>query len=529
MINRPESSVEHTLHADDRRAPSTPHPDGALRSPLRLLVVAAAVSLLGLYYGYPNAVPDLRADQANDSFVYIRLAKALLVGEGFQTRHWQPGFPVMLSGALALVGLEFYRLKFMMITLAIATALASVRLFRRAGYVDAAVILGLLLAATPLYFDYGHRLMSEIPFIAWSLLALVALFDLHVAPTPRREMVAGVVLAIAGSAAVLLRGNGLALVPAIGVALVTTGRATLGRRRWLLAALLAIVVTFAAWMTWSTVHTFHGIHNVTYLQELRTSDIGALWASGGNDATVPHAAPRDYLTRIYQNVAWYQIYNADALVWPYAQRLAEVQARGVGLALASLALVPALVGSITVARRFPPAIAWLLSSVLLAIVYPTGGAARMLLPSVPVLILVFYAGLESLFGRRIALGWATCALWANIFICAAQADFQSRHPYFDEPYFGGGESTVNAMSLIRDDLPGLTSPTDVVISEYYDVISALTDRRAAPPSAFAQYLAEGPILILENRSHVIDVPAGYSRQTVAERGDVRLSRLAQNR
>jgi hypothetical protein len=356
---------------------------------------------------------------------------------------------------------------------------------------------------------------------------LIALLDLCQAPTGRRESIAGVLLAVAGPAAVLIRGNGLALAPAIAVALLTTGRSNQRKRAWLVVGLASIFLAYSAWAVWGQYHQFQGIDNVTYLDEVQAVDLSALWRNGGFQAGVPRISTWGFFTRLYQNVAWYQVYNADSLVWPYAGQLADVQLRGVGLALASLALVPALVGSTVMARRFLPLVVWLASSLLLTICYPTGGAPRMLLPSIPVLILVFYAGLEALLGRRMAIGWATCALWANIFLCAVQADFQSRQPYFGEPYFGG-ESTVNAIALIREDLPRLTTPNDVVISHYYQVIDAVADRRAGPPDSLTRYRVDGSLFVLENPSHVITIPDGLAKQTVAERGDVRLSRLSRS-
>jgi hypothetical protein len=103
------------------------------------------------------------------------LSKALLAREGYTTKHWQPGFVFLFAGALAVVGPNFLYLKLLMIGIGLAAAGASVWFFRGLGLGRAAFALALLFAATPLYFDYSHRLMSEAPFLAFLVLALAAM------------------------------------------------------------------------------------------------------------------------------------------------------------------------------------------------------------------------------------------------------------------------------------------------------------------------------------------------------------------
>jgi 4-amino-4-deoxy-L-arabinose transferase-like glycosyltransferase len=488
----------------------------------RGLLLLAALALAGLYYAYPNAVPDHRTDQAHDPLVYLIYAKSLLAGEGYPTKHWQPGFPLMLAGALAVVGLDFLRLKLLMITLGLATAALSLRFFRGLGLQAAAPVLALLFAATPLYFDYSHRLLSEVPFLAFLVLALVALGELQHAATAAGRWLAGTLLALAGSAAILIRGNALALVPALAVAFfLARGRANRGQR-WALAAAMALMVaTFGAWTLWGASRQFRGIDNITYLQEVQAVDLGPLWNAGGFGPGAEKVSAPGFARRVFQNVAWHQIYRVDALLWPQADQLAEVRLRGVGLVLALVALVPTLVGSVLLLRHSPSVFTYLVFSLLITVTYPTGGAARMLLPIVPVLIGASYLGLERLLGGPAALGWATCAVFANCFFCAVQADAQAHNPY-------SGDSTAEVVALVREAVPQYVSPEDTVVTKDYLVVRALTDRSAVPVDQLTgDDRRAGSTYLLEVRSDPIPLPPNFRREVIATRGEAQLSRLSQ--
>jgi hypothetical protein len=355
-------------------------------------------------------------------------------------------------------------------------------------------------------------------------LALAALEAVRRAATPAALGTAGVVLALAAPAAVLVRGNGLALAPALAVALfLVRGPGGRGQRWWLAAALLLVLATFGAWTAWGAFHQFQAIHNVTYLQEVRAVDLEKLWEAGGLGPRVERVSAGGLVTRVYRNVVWYQLYRIDGLFWPQADQLAEARARGVGLLLAGLALVPFVVGSVSLARRSPPVFTYLAFSLLITVVYPTGGAARMLLPVLPVLLVAFYLGLEFLLGRDVALGWATCVLFANLILCAVQADLQARHPY-------DGTFTNDTLALIRDDVPRQTAPGDVVLTDYHLVVTAFADRASVPPSKYSwDDRAAGSVYLLEMRSRPFQLPDNFSREVVVTRGEAQLSRVKEAR
>lgn len=419
-------------------------------------------------------------------------------------------------------GLNFYALKLIVATIGLLGAFAATRLFVFAG-VSRPALLGLLLAATPLYFDYSHRLMSEVPFVASSLVALTALLRLGMPCSRREQIVAGVTLVVAAALTVLIRGNGLALAPAIGVAMWFSGGTDVARRRWWMAAALAAVLTaFVGWTLWAGAHRFRGIHNVTYFQEVQVRDTAALWAAGDLEPGIERISPAEFARRLYENVAWSQIYHAGSLVWPQAASLKDVTTRRIGLLLALLALVPVAIGVTALARRSPPLLVFLAGSLLIALAYPTGGAARMLIPSIPLLLLASYLGLERVLGVSGATIWMTCALWAAIFTCAVQADLQAKSPYAS-PFFGG-QSAPDAVSLIVEDVPRLTTRDDILISEYYQVIDALANRTALSPENVGAIPAERTVYAVEIDTQPIEPPQGYVKNLVSTRGAIRLVR-----
>jgi hypothetical protein len=282
-----------------------------------------------------------------------------------------------------------------------------------------------------------------------------------------------------------------------------------------------MVLVFSSWLVWGQFHRFEGIEDVTYLQEVRAADLSALWAAGGLGPNVPQVSMAGLLTRIYRNVAWYQVYNADGLIWPYADRLAELRTPGLGLFLAALGLLPAIIGAAVLLFRSPPLVAWLVGSIVLAVLYPTGGAPRMLLASVPILLLAFYAGLEPLLGRRFAVAWMMCALVAGTVTCAVQARFQAARPYFGSPY--DDASTTDAINLILEDVPRLTPEHAVVVGDYERVVKEFTDRVGRPRAALGSDIGTAQVFIVDTEARRLSLPPGLRRTRIADRGGAELA------
>ncbi len=333
--------------------------------------------LFVVYLVYLNDVPDFRPDQEHDAFQYIKLSRHLLAGEGYPSKHFLPGFPVLLAGLIGCFGLDWIRLKLTMIILALLGVILAQRVYQRVIPSWASTPLALVLASTPSYFDYAHRLMSEIPTITITLAALVALDRLSATRGSGDRLLWSATLIAGGAIAVLFRGNALALVPALFVGTLRSRETVPRGTRWAIwFALLAALLSVGAWSLRSAHRRYDGVHNVTYLKEIQAKDISALWKEGDFRNGVEREDASGMARRVYRNIAWYHAYGIASLFAPGARSLADVELYGLGLAWATLLLVPQFIGFIRLASRSPELATFLLCSLILIIIYPTGGSKR---------------------------------------------------------------------------------------------------------------------------------------------------------
>lgn len=151
------------------------------RQLLWLYGAVVVVVQLGLVAGVWLPVPHTGGDNA----AYVALADALLSGEGY-TEMWTPGapphtkyppvFPALLAVAVAFGARSWTALKLVPALFAVAagalTYLWVAR--RRTPAVGAAV--AILFALSPALLWYSHWVLSDVPFVAFTLLALLA-FD----------------------------------------------------------------------------------------------------------------------------------------------------------------------------------------------------------------------------------------------------------------------------------------------------------------------------------------------------------------
>ncbi len=470
----------------------------------------------------------IRPDQEHDGFQYIVLAKSLLAGEGYPTRHWMPGFPLLLSQGIAAFGLDFLLLKLAMVALSIVAVGFTFLLFKRLVGTAIAFPLALLLAATPIYFDYSHRLMSEVPYLAFCMAALVAMLAIRDRSAASRPSLAwAMLLVLSGSIAVLMRGNGLALVPAIAACIVW--RRDEPARLWIYGlASFAIVGTFLAWSALSSEVTYEGIDNVTYLQEVQARDVDALWAAGGYADGVEKASASELFRRLFENVAWRQTYQVASLVAPGAEALARLEVPyHLGFLLAAALALPTLVGCIVLARRSPPAACYLIVSMALVVVYPTGGDSRMLLPSIPLLLVAAYLGLERIFGTRFAKGWTLAALWLSTLLCLGDARDRARHPYSDDGFSDFLEIVTDALPRAGPSSERVVPPPGMGI-----VVRALAENPTIGFQEASSRVASGemPTAIVIQRASEREelaarLPAGTALEPLSSHGAYRLVRL----
>jgi hypothetical protein len=397
----------------------------------RGILFVCAIATACFYLTYLNAVPDYRSDQKNDSFTYITLAHGLQQGS-YPTKHWMPGFPMIVSLATFIFGLNFTALKLVMVGFAAAALASSYWLYRQLTDPALAAVMTVLLAFCPAFFDYSHRLMSEIPSLATMMLSLAIAERLR-QPCGRKEfwLLAGG-LSLSSIAALAIRGNSLALVPAFAYAVVFSSNYAPRYRVAILLGLASIIGFYGLWSLRNSQRTYTGINNVTYFQEVQVAgSLDKLWERGGLADDVERATAWGFMTRAAENLGWSQIYRiADCFV-PGSFRLTEVSTSRLGVIVALTLCIPTVVGWFSLFRRSPASAITLACSLALIAVYPTGSSVRMLIPSLGLIVVSCYSGLQFLLGQRAALTCACMAAISGCVVCLQQADLQARQPYAD--------------------------------------------------------------------------------------------------
>jgi hypothetical protein len=520
----------------DNRIGALPHGDQAVvalnasqpqtLSGIRLTTVVIVAIVAMLYVALPNGVPDFRADQEHDSFTYIILSKSLVSGNGYPTKHWMPGFPAMLGITIRWVGEDWLRLKLAMIGLSLVTLFIVRQLYARVASPQHATPLALVLAVTPLYYDYSHRLMSEVPFLTLSSLALLAFCELSESAGSWRRLSWAVVLSLSAAGAVMIRGNALALLPALLIEVFRRREtASLLIRGGAIAAFITLIATYGAWSWRCSNQQYHGIDNVTYLQEVCADDIGKLWEAGSYSDGVARIGLSGLANRFYQNSVWYQSYRIAELIVPSAGRLASISFKGLGLGLAALCLIPVALGAISLRKTSPYLFTYLVFSIIIMLVYPTGGSARMLMPAIPLLIVCGYLGLRRIFGAAMAGGWLVCLIAANVVASAVAGDLQRKHPYTYDEF-------SKFVEIVVEDIPRHSKPGDVIQSYYPLVTRALSGLESRDPAeatstdAPSTLRIEGPRIIAGIRyPEVPQAGSPRSGAVLASRGPFRLIRM----
>jgi 4-amino-4-deoxy-L-arabinose transferase-like glycosyltransferase len=312
---------------------------------LTAFLAALTIMAVSAYLAYPNAVPDFRPDQDYDGFMYVHLANDIGNGLGYRTKHWMPGFPYLLSWLIGVFGLDYLKLKLSIVAFGVGTYAATFAYVRCIAVQLAhrhliAWVVTLSVALTPLLFDYSHRLMSEIPALCCAMTALWLCEVVRRSESPRMLLTAAVALSALCGLAVLMRGNGLALVPALLVSAAYDWRA---RRRAAIACVVAATLTMGLFVGWSARNanqTYVGIHNITYLQEIQARNVGALWRAGGFNEGVERVTPGELARRVYQNGMWYHLYGIADGVVPGIRSLVAADTSRLGTPVVSVPFSP---------------------------------------------------------------------------------------------------------------------------------------------------------------------------------------------
>ena len=220
-----------------------------------LVLVGALALLAGV------AVIDARpVGVVHDDAMYVILARSLATGQGYRflnlpgapaATHFPPGYPALLAAvswiAPAFPASVVVFKAFNALFLAAAAVLVARFAYARAVGAEWALALGVASAVSIPLLVLGSMVLSEPLFLALLLALLPALESFVDRPgAARRALVLGAALA----ACTLVRSHGIALLPAVVLALAM-------RRRWRDAALVAgaCAACLLPWQLWSAAHS----------------------------------------------------------------------------------------------------------------------------------------------------------------------------------------------------------------------------------------------------------------------------------
>jgi hypothetical protein len=178
-----------------------------------------------------------------DNAVYITLAGSLLEDGSYRSVHeagapphtqYPPGFALLLAAALALGLTPWVQLKLLIVALSVTAVVASFFWIERRRRPALALGVGVLLALSPAALEQSHWVLSDTPFWAFTMLALVAYERL--VPGRRGRLAIAVAFTVA---AYFTRSAGLPLVLAALLFFAL-------RRRWREAAVLVAAIGLPA-------------------------------------------------------------------------------------------------------------------------------------------------------------------------------------------------------------------------------------------------------------------------------------------
>ncbi|MAF10664.1 hypothetical protein CMK11_09445 [Candidatus Poribacteria bacterium] len=186
-----------------------------------------------------------------DSATYIALARSLVAGDGYtymgyDHTKYPPGFPLLLAPIVGVFGPNFLLMRGLVAGCAVASVAAAYALIRRAaGPWVAAAAAAMTAASYALLFE-STRILSDVPYMLVSLLALLAAERLREARSWRR--LAGV--AALCVAAYLVRIVGFTVAVAVAISLVADAPRIPLRKaaRDAAVVLVALAAVAAVWM-----------------------------------------------------------------------------------------------------------------------------------------------------------------------------------------------------------------------------------------------------------------------------------------
>jgi 4-amino-4-deoxy-L-arabinose transferase-like glycosyltransferase len=320
-----------------------------------------------------------------DNAHYIIVAKSLATGHGLRDIHTPgspvfsypvPLFPLMLAPIVRVFDYDLVPLKLLVAVIGVLTVYATLRLFLRLMDARRAVVLTALVAVSPQIVSFSHQVMTELPYLGLSIVALMCVMDFAADDrwNGRKASLSALIL----GATILMRTIGVTLILAAAAYVVLDGAGPL-RRRTAKAALMCGLCA-AVWLAANGAM----IASIPYFAEFRNGT-----ASAQRGAS--HMGMR---ARVAANLIAYAGAVPETVYYGYSLRDPAPKVVGAAIILAMvLGFAFAAWRKRTVLEYY-----FLAYGAVLLVYEPanSGNLRRYLVPVIPFLLYYFVRGLEAL-------------------------------------------------------------------------------------------------------------------------------------
>lgn len=247
---------------------------------------------------------------SSDSAIYITLGKSLITGQGYTymgyTHVRYPFlFPAILASIIGLFGRNYFWMRLMVILMGVGSLGLVFLLFKRILDWRWGMVLMLLTGVSEFYHCYCHYILSDIPYLFFSLLALWH-FMRNPEQSSRRSVLISAVLLLA---AYFTRSVGIVLFAAVFLFRLIEIRAGITR-----TVLLALIFILPSGL-WSYRNRSVPVENqfpvnrgesINYFDEFFTRNPA--------DKTKEYIGLGDISKRIWQNIKYYRERVADLII-----------------------------------------------------------------------------------------------------------------------------------------------------------------------------------------------------------------------
>lgn len=250
---------------------------------------------------------DPKLFTGGDNATYIILAKSLLQGFGYRElfapdmpHHIQypPGFPLVLIPGLILFDNNFALVKFIIIALALGSFVFFYLILKRKKEGRSWLFPLMILAVSPIILEYSHWILSDIPYLFFSLLAIYALDRFLV--LKKNNILFFLLMTISVTFVYFVRTIGVSFILACLCYFFY-------RRRWRELAILAIILGIFI-VPWQIRNSKLGGATSNYFQQFL--------AKNPYNPELGNVTFSEYFSRVYTNFKLYTFFVVPQILFP---------------------------------------------------------------------------------------------------------------------------------------------------------------------------------------------------------------------